>query len=73
MLSLVRKEHSRIRIKTADGTIIWLTVEDIRGYTDKGYNPRVKLIFDAPPDVEILREELLEEKTRIREDDGQPE
>jgi carbon storage regulator len=49
MLILTRKEGERVML--AGGTIV-ITVVEIRG-------DRVRVGFEAPPDVKIQREELL--------------
>lgn len=54
MLILTRKMNERIRFLLPDGTEIWLV--------NKGHNPKgggVKLGIEAPPGVEVLREELI--------------
>ena len=55
MLTLSRFEGERICIRCPDGSTIWLVVREI----DRS---RVRLGFDAPPDVLIDREELLAKK-----------
>lgn len=47
MLVLTRKKHERIRI----GDVVICEIVDVRG-------DKVRLGFDAPPDVEIHREEV---------------
>ena len=52
MLVLGRRQHERIRIEHA-GAYIWLTVVAVG-------DVQVKLGIDAPQDVVILREEVIE-------------
>jgi carbon storage regulator len=54
MLALTRKEGERIYI----GNDIVVTVCRIKG-------DKVRLLFDAPKDVLVLREELLKRTTRV--------
>lgn len=51
MLVLARREEERVRI----GDDIWVTVLEI------GENC-VRLGFDAPPSIPVLREEIIEEE-----------
>jgi carbon storage regulator len=51
MLVLSRKTHERILIRIADMEV-WVSVEKVHG-------DKVSLGVDAPPDVEILREEIV--------------
>lgn len=55
-LVLKRKHGQRVRITLPDGRFIWLAVD---GAT-------VGLVFDAPPGIEILREELVAEADAAR-------
>lgn len=52
MLVLTRKLNDRVLLQYPDGTAVWVTLIEI----DRG---RIRLGFDAPPDVKIYREELL--------------
>lgn len=56
MLILGRKPNERVLLRTSDGPI-WVTVMDM----DRG---RVRLLFDAPASVTILREEIIESDKR---------
>jgi carbon storage regulator CsrA len=56
MLVLGRKVMERVRIKLGD-TVVWVEVADI----DQG---RVRLAFQAPPEVRIDREEGVREMER---------
>jgi carbon storage regulator CsrA len=58
MLVLNRKFNERIRLKTADGTEIWIHVVGIDGNT-------VKLGIVAPASVHIEREELIGRKPKF--------
>lgn len=58
MLCLTRKEGERIRVAGN----IWLRIDQIRVNS-------VRVSFDAPDDVEILREELIEGETGRQEAD----
>lgn len=52
MLTLSRREQERIRLTTPDGSIIWIVLcEAERG--------RARIGISAPKEVEIKREELL--------------
>lgn len=51
MLVLSRKAHERILIRIADMDV-WVSVEKVAG-------DKVRLGVDAPPDIEILREEIV--------------
>lgn len=53
-LVISRRHGERTRIKVGD-VVIWLTVDTQR----QGEKPQVKLVFDAPPEVQITREELM--------------
>lgn len=57
MLVLNRRIGERIRLVTEAGEIIWIRVEN----RDRNY---VRLMFEAPPSVKIIREELLPEEER---------
>lgn len=52
MLILSRTTHERILLRLPDGREVWVSVEKVQG-------DKVRLGVDAPPDVEILREELI--------------
>lgn len=52
MLVLSRTVHERILLRLPDGREMWLSVEKVQG-------DKVRLGVDAPPDVEILREEIV--------------
>lgn len=51
-LRLSRKPGQRVRLTVGDITI-WVAV-------DQSSNNRTRLVFDAPPEVIITREELLQ-------------
>jgi carbon storage regulator len=55
MLVLARREGERVRI----GDDVWITVLEIRENC-------VRLGFDAPPTVPVLREEIIEEGDRAK-------
>lgn len=59
-LVITRKHGQRVLLRGPLGEETWITVQE----DNKG---RVRLIFDAPADVQILRAELLEKGKR----DGQ--
>jgi carbon storage regulator CsrA len=52
LLVLERKEHERVRLE-AGGVLIWVVVVE----AERG---RAKLAFRAPPEVRILREEVVD-------------
>lgn len=52
MLVLGAKENERILLEFPDGSIIWVTVAEIRPYQ------YVQIGFDAPKNVKILREKV---------------
>ena len=52
MLTLSRKAGERVLLKLPDGREIWVSVVTVKA------NGSVRLGFDAPPDVDIWREEL---------------
>ncbi len=54
MLVLSRKKNEEIRIRVGE-TTFYIAVPDVNQFGD------VKLGFDAPPEVEILRHELTDE------------
>ena len=54
------KQGHRLRLKTADGVVIWLAVS--RNPPDTGGYGRVTI--DAPRDVEILREKFVPDDER---------
>lgn len=69
MLVISRRAPQRVRLVTPTGTEIWVTVLDV----DRG---KVRLGLEAPRDVLIHREELIEPSSNahiVSEDDGQPE
>lgn len=53
VLALSRRRNEKILLRTPDGTVVALTVLEIRG-------DKVRLVFDAPRTVEIVREEVLQ-------------
>lgn len=57
MLGLLRRKGQRVRMRLPDGREIWVGVTDV----DRG---TVYLAFDAPPDVRIVREELLDQSEK---------
>lgn len=63
MLAIQRKNDERVRLLTAGGEVIWLTV----CHCDRG---RCRLLFDAPRNVQIQREELLAPEERCEEKGG---
>lgn len=54
-LVLTRKPTESVVLYTADGESITVTVESVDGQ-------QVKISFDAPDEVDILRSELLESR-----------
>jgi carbon storage regulator len=52
MLTLTRRPNETVVIETSDGTI-YITVSGIKGN-------QVRINFEAPDDVDIWREELLD-------------
>ena len=52
MLILGRKLGERIRLTTPDGIVVWVSVERLGGND-------CRIGIEAPPAVEIVREELL--------------
>lgn len=54
MLSITRKFGERVRLKVG-GVVVWVTVSPAPG----GSTRQVRLHFDAPPEVEVMREELI--------------
>lgn len=61
LLILQRKVRQRVRLLLPNGDEIWVVVAEIK-------NGKVRLGFQAPDNVEIMREELLEEHN----DNGRP-
>jgi sRNA-binding carbon storage regulator CsrA len=51
-LALSRRLNEKVRIKTPDGTVVWVSVSEID-------RQRVRLTFTAETTVTILREELV--------------
>lgn len=63
-LVLNRREGERLRIKTAEGVVIWVEVVEVRGH-------RARLDILAPRAVHVVREEvLLADEERERERKG---
>jgi carbon storage regulator CsrA len=60
MLILGRNTDQRVLLKLPDGDEIWVTVLQIR------HTGHIRLGFDAPDDVEILREEVLPGNQKAR-------
>lgn len=58
MLCLNRKPGERVALLLPDGQIIWVIFDGCN------HHGRARLIFDAPPEVMIKREELLPEDRR---------
>ncbi len=54
MLVLNRRTRERIRVKTPSGELVWIDVCQIRG-------GQVRLGFTANLDVEIMREEVIQD------------
>jgi carbon storage regulator CsrA len=52
MLTLSRKAGERVLLTLPDGQEIWVSVVTVKA------NGSVRLGFDAPPDVDIYREDL---------------
>lgn len=52
-LALTRRPGERIRLELGDGREVWITVLEKKG-------ANVRLAFEAPASVSIMREELLE-------------
>ena len=52
MLTLSRKAGERVLLTLPDGQEIWVSVVTVKA------TGSVRLAFDAPPDVDIWREEL---------------
>lgn len=60
MLVLGRKEHERVYLFVGD-LVIAVVLADLDFHWKK-----VRLAFEAPPEVEIVREELLTQEQRER-------
>jgi len=75
MLVLQRRPGQRVRLSLPDGSLVWITVADVRSWG----TGTVALGIEAPPGVKVLREELIyrgpvfRHGLAPREDDGQPE
>src|SRR5262245_2185049 len=75
MLVLQRRPGERVRLTLPDGTLVWITIADVRSWA----SGCVALGIDAPSGVRVLREELIyrgpvfRHGTSPREDDGQLE
>ena len=66
MLVLSRKSGERVVLTLASGEEIWVGVGHV---TPSG---KVLLTFDAPPDVDIKREELLARSGQDGQSEGSP-
>jgi sRNA-binding carbon storage regulator CsrA len=54
VLCISVKALERVALDLPDGRRVWVRVHEVHGHT-------VRLAFDAPADVRILREKLLEQ------------
>lgn len=66
MLTLSRKAGERVLLTLPDRQGIWVSVVTVRA------NGSVRLGFDAPPDVDIKREELLARSGHEGQSEGSP-
>ena len=66
MLTLSRKAGERVLLTLPDGQEIWVSVVTVKP------NGSVRLGFDAPPDVDIKREELLARSGHEGQSEGSP-
>ena len=66
MLTLSRKAGERVLLTLPDGQEIWVSVVTVKA------NGSVRLGFDAPPDVDIYREELLARSGHDDQSEGSP-
>ena len=66
MLTLSRKAGERVLLMLPDGQEIWVSVVTVKA------NGSVRLGFDAPPDVDIKREELLARAGHEGQSEGSP-
>lgn len=57
-LVLTRKEQQSIIIFTGDGEKIIITIESIKG-------SQIKMRFDMPDDMEVWRDELLDQEDEL--------
>ena len=66
MLTLSRSVGERVLLTLPDGREIWVSVVFVKS------NGSVRLGFDAPPDVDIKREELLARSGHDGQSEGSP-
>ena len=60
MLVLQRRAGQRVRLSLPDGSLVWITVADVRSWG----TGTVALGIEAPPGVKVLREELISRDQR---------
>lgn len=65
MLSLTRKRGQRVILRLEDGRQLYIAVGEIQARTGDR-EPKVRLLFDCPRTIAIVREELLDGDGELR-------